>query len=735
MPIGTTVGLFLNPMSVSAQDDVRPVATEDSYLGSGGSTTSARSNNNNVGWFRQFLYNYLNPTTQNRNGDPSVSWASCNIIPVVGTFNANECVKLVTSTIFFIILTISGYFLGIVGVFLEQVIKYTIININENLAGVTSIKTAWALIRDLANLSFIFILVYLAIDTILQTGRVNTGKALRQVIIVAILINFSYFFTQVIIDASNALAVTFYNLANSVKGSTGIDKGIMQGLGVSSLLATPEVVGVFAAKDWIAIIAWGLGGFVLIMVSGFVLFGIALILLIRYLVFIFVLITSAAGFAFSILPATQQYSKKWWNALINQSIVAPILFIFLWIVVTLINDEKFLPKGGNLSDAFVIPEGTIDATGAVASASGVGALLNFSIAIGLLVMAILAAVAVGAAGSKYVSNMGKKLNKSMGTGLAKRGGGALARGTIGRTALAIEDVASDSKYGTNFVARGLRSFTTGKLASAKYGTKLDPKKAAEERSAISQNRARILQRDSAEEEEEEQEKLDTTLSKDAGYIQQKDASDNAKKDLSSREVELKKLKEDREKETNVVSQLDFERRIKAIEAAVLKAKRKHETEKGALEVVAKEVAKNSGHQEKLDAIRRSRRPSEPRDIGVKGVIASTAAGAAIGSAAGPVGMLGGAAIGAGAAIFPAKARSYIKNFFDGSKDTRKKQREYRLMFDKIMREKGLNAQQTYDAIKEIEKNKKQEDDALKAVRKLLDDNKKPKKDDEDKEDK
>src|SRR3989344_1416303 len=99
---------------------------------------------------------------------------------------------------------------GLAGIILNAVIYYTIVDIANNYSRITTINEAWSVIRDLANMSFIFVLLYAAIKTILGTGS-DTKNLIVKIIVVAILINFSLFFTKVVIDASNVLAIAFYD--------------------------------------------------------------------------------------------------------------------------------------------------------------------------------------------------------------------------------------------------------------------------------------------------------------------------------------------------------------------------------------------------------------------------------------------------------------------------------------------------------------------------------------------
>jgi len=70
---------------------------------------------------------------------------------------------------------------------------------------------AWTIVRDFSNIFFILILLYVAIKTVLNMGGHETKSMITSVIIMAVLINFSMFFTNIVIDSSNILANIFYN--------------------------------------------------------------------------------------------------------------------------------------------------------------------------------------------------------------------------------------------------------------------------------------------------------------------------------------------------------------------------------------------------------------------------------------------------------------------------------------------------------------------------------------------
>ena len=101
-----------------------------------------------------------------------------------------------------LLLTLCAYFFN----FLISVTLYSSMFTNSPF-----IPIAWAIVRDLSNIFFILILLYIAIQLILDLGGHDAKKMITKVIVIALLINFSMFFTEVVIDSSNILALIFYN--------------------------------------------------------------------------------------------------------------------------------------------------------------------------------------------------------------------------------------------------------------------------------------------------------------------------------------------------------------------------------------------------------------------------------------------------------------------------------------------------------------------------------------------
>src|SRR5581483_1447395 len=121
-------------------------------------------------------------------------------------------VSIVLIPIGYLLLQIMSLILWIAGVTLNFVIQNTVVTMSSTVAGFTGINIAWKVVRDLLNIGFIFLLIYEGIKLIVSE---SSGPKVRDfvvgVVITAILINFSLFFTKLLIDASNVVTIGFYN--------------------------------------------------------------------------------------------------------------------------------------------------------------------------------------------------------------------------------------------------------------------------------------------------------------------------------------------------------------------------------------------------------------------------------------------------------------------------------------------------------------------------------------------
>ncbi len=232
------------------------------------------------------------------------------------------------------------------------------------------ITTAWEAVRNVANMAFIFVLLYIAIATILNLG--NYKKLLVNLVIVALVINFSAFFTKIIIDTSNIFALAFYNAIDAPPLENSQDRlkdvGISNKQSISTVFIQgfdlQNIAGEEAFKQWrtegenvsMLFFVFLAAGIVTIAAS-FVLFSVGFLFLGRMVAFWFLIIASPIAFVALILPGARDLFQKWWSALIGQALVAPVFLFFMYVIAMIISSgflgNTFQGQGADLMDTVI----------------------------------------------------------------------------------------------------------------------------------------------------------------------------------------------------------------------------------------------------------------------------------------------------------------------------------------------------------------------------------------------
>lgn len=333
----------------------------------------------------------------------------------------------------YIILQLVSVILTIAGALLDTSINYSINNFANTSKAI--VEQGWTISRDVANLFFIFILLYISIATILQLSGYGMKELLVTVIIVALLVNFSLVITRFIIDGSNILAMEFYTKATQIKikGDTTGKKfvspstAIMASFKPQSLFDSnvakvcdkyedPEnptkctkysdTTGkVFAESDatLINIGIMTIMGSIMLLVLAFVFFAGAVLFVIRTVMLWLLMIFSPLAFVAMALPATKSYASQWWKKLFDQAFFAPVYLFLLYLVINIISSKAILTgidkDNETLSSAIMNP------------ASNVNLILKFVIMIILMLASLVIAKQMGAVGASTMQSWGQSAKK------------------------------------------------------------------------------------------------------------------------------------------------------------------------------------------------------------------------------------------------------------------------------------------------------------------------------------
>jgi hypothetical protein len=333
-----------------------------------------------------------------------------------------------------ILMTISSLFLVFAGLIFDEVLKITVTNMAANIGsgGIgDGITTAWATLRDIANMCFIFVLLYAAFKAMFQLDFGGIGTTIKNIIIVALLINFSLFFSKVVIDASNIVSVGFYNSITSsnvqlqgggagilnVGSFAGISGGYMNMLGLQTLYGSNILTA--GIDDPVKILVIGAMSAIFMLVVAVILLISAIMFAARFIILIFIMILSPLALIAYIIPGLKGKFDDWLHALLNQSFFAPLFFALTWVVFKL----------GTAFKATLVQQGAGDFTSTFTNPSGtIGLLVNYVLIIGLAIAALIFSKQMATSGA-----MAKPFKAiSGGIGTAAAGGTAwLGRKTVG----------------------------------------------------------------------------------------------------------------------------------------------------------------------------------------------------------------------------------------------------------------------------------------------------------------
>jgi hypothetical protein len=315
--------------------------------------------------------------------------------------------------------------------------------------GLDFVSQGWTIMRDLANMAFIFILVYIALQVMFQAQTHGMVERLAKVVAIALIINFSFFGTRVVIDMGNLLSLQFYNAIvdttttsnvtlaqtpfgniNSPWGAADLTKDIMGGINFVSGLNPSSFESSDAGNTWSFVTSFITFAFVYI-ILGAALFMLAAAFLaasIKFLVRIvmlwFAIITAPLALVMWAFQAGHGGGShghgfsfsSWLKNLLNHAFY-PVVFLFVMLLIS-----NFM--GSLQTDAGGIGSTAVDA-GSVHDWSGlVATLANIIVRLGFVIVMLYYAIKAGdyfeVAGSKVAEQFGRTFSLGGLTGYRQR---------------------------------------------------------------------------------------------------------------------------------------------------------------------------------------------------------------------------------------------------------------------------------------------------------------------------
>lgn len=341
-------------------------------------------------------------------------------------------ILLPVAVISFVILAFASMLLWLAGVLFNWSLGYLVYNFGVFFGNSTGLLLAWGILRDFGNIVLLFGFVYMGIQTILNIGHFNVGKTLSRLVIFAVLLNFSLFIAEGIVDISNALAVTVYNqtsscdvtdlgclvdngLANEILERASLFSALgIGGVNNSSATSLGSVggadVGVGGRSNYltnpIGETLKFLGLALLVSTAAIVLFAGALLLISRAIHLTFLMVISPIGFAGMAVPWLEKMAGDWWNTLIKQAMFAPVFILLLFVALKVLDGLGSLAgSGGGIASAIQAQGGAIDT----------GPILFFALVIGFLIGALLTAKNFGIYAADTITKSALGMIKGVGS--------------------------------------------------------------------------------------------------------------------------------------------------------------------------------------------------------------------------------------------------------------------------------------------------------------------------------
>ena len=344
--------------------------------------------------------------------------------------------------------------------------SYTVsLSLNSVAYALDFLSEGWTTVRDLANMAFILILVYIAFMIMFQAETTGTIRMLAWVIFIALIINFSFFLTRVVIDSGNILAVQFYNAipqtpASTLNGTTGLTAfggsgvkdlsySIMEAVGLQSLFntasfdAAQKAAGDSVTGGLIVLSLVYLSVAVMFWMLFFVFLQVGIKFLMRIVVLWFLIMAAPLAFVAKAVPrdSVRKYYDTWQSYLIKFSFY-PAIFLFIYLLIIKFVQQMLSSQSGNLISTIFNGQTTQAALGASQSSAGfavAGAIANVSIRMGFVIamfyIALKASDWIVQEGSNAAYNLtGRLTGAALGTAAfaGRVGLGGVIGGTIAR---------------------------------------------------------------------------------------------------------------------------------------------------------------------------------------------------------------------------------------------------------------------------------------------------------------
>lgn len=189
---------------------------------------------------------------------------------------------------------------------------------------VSESQPAWNKFRDIANVAFVIVLLFIVYSQITSVGISNYGikRMLPRLIAGALLVNVSFWICAAAVDLSNLLGYALPHFFTSIDiGVTAKDSG-----GMAQVASNLTWVGTIALVIGAAAVGVALAISLPVLLAALLAIGLVVLMLVGRQAFIVLLIVvSPLAFVAYLLPNTEQWFKKWYKMFFALLMLFPVV--------------------------------------------------------------------------------------------------------------------------------------------------------------------------------------------------------------------------------------------------------------------------------------------------------------------------------------------------------------------------------------------------------------------------
>ncbi len=396
---------------------------------------------------------------------------------------------MLLSAIALFMLGLAGGILAIAGTVFNWVVIRTVYQFGTYFGTSEGMLTAWGIMRDIANIGLLFGFILMGVLLILNVeggghghgGGMSAKKAIPRLILFAVLLNFSLFASQAIIDVANAFSSTFATLAGQqcddaatdgkndegkqseeTCANVGISGQIIEVTGMSKIFQSIEEknnIGHSIATKAYSTPIMLIMLTIFVLITAMVLLAGAIMLIIRVVILSLLMVTAPIGFAGMAIPKLSGLASQWWSKLLSQSFFAPVYLLLIFISIKL--SEGLMQGDATIADALMGNQG--------ANAAGnMQVIMVYMIVTGFMIASLVAASKMGAMGAKFATSTAAGLTVGA-VGFAGRRTVGVASGKVANR-IASSQWARSNGFGSQLA---LKTFNKGASSSMSARTAIN----------------------------------------------------------------------------------------------------------------------------------------------------------------------------------------------------------------------------------------------------------------------